>query len=110
MNVGLGAGCEEGAEFTNGRRLNDARKDQFMTRLQFLYCFFLLVGLSGHAPDAAPSSSCRQLPPSKDARLRHGEGGGTSRMRTSASIALQSMSTIAAAAAESDWTMAWWSR
>ena len=36
---------------------------------------------------------------------RHGEGGGSSRMRISASIARQSTSLPAAAAAESDWTM-----
>ena len=49
-------------------------------------------------------------PRSKDARLRHGEGSGTWRMRTSTSIARQSMSVMAAAAVESDRTMAAWSR
>ena len=39
-------------------------------------------------------------PPSKRARLRHGKGGGASRMRASASIAFQSTSTT-----ESDWTI-----
>ena len=46
-------------------------------------------------------------PRSKDARLRHGEGSGTWRMRASASIARQSMSVMATAAARSTSAVSW---
>ena len=66
IGAGFGAGFGDGAEFTNDSRVDDA----MITSVKDMNCNASISaigpsGCRGHAPAAAPSSSCRQLPDRK---------------------------------------------